>query len=939
MQRIKFIFTLIALIAIYLNVGATMPNDSLDSNQTLALDPSVRTGKLSNGFTYFIRKNTEPQKRVVMYLVNKVGSVLEDEDQRGLAHFMEHMSFNGTKHFPKNELVDYLQKAGVRFGSDLNAYTSYNETVYQLPIPSDKPELLQNGLQIMRDWAQDALLDGKEIDSERGVILEEKRLRNNAASRMQDIYFPVMLNNSIYSQRTPIGLENLLKTFPYDAIRRFYHDWYRPDLQAIIVVGDIDVDAIEQRIKTLFADLKMPDNPRPRPDYKVQLLDKNQFIIATDNETTQTSVEILYKFPEQDMKTLGGYHLSIIRNFVNQMFAARYQELAMQPEPPFVGCSASLGSLIGGLDVMSVNVVSKPGKLQQSFDEAMAEVERIKRFGFTQTELDRAKADFLSRMEQIFNEKDHTESDNYVNEYVQYFLKGIPAPGIEKELELCQHIIPAISIEECNALISNALQVKARDIVITAPEKEKPTLPDENMVNQWFTNIQNNKLSAYVDKSTDKPFFSYRPTPGKIVKRQTNSKLGTTTLTLSNGMKVVLKPTTFKNNEIQFTAFSEGGSSLYSDSDYMSVSQAASIVGQSGVDQYNSVELSKMLTGKSFSVSSFINDRYEGFKGSSTVPDFETAMQMLWLSFVHPRIDTTVFYSTLALAKAGLKTRSNNPMSVFSDTVNNVLSNYNFRRSPISEAKINQIKLDKVYSSYKERFANAADFTVVFTGSIDSSKIDSLVCRYLASLPANGKHEKARDLHIRIPNGNISKTVCSGNIDKSTVWMAFHGTFRYGQDNNMQLKALNEVLEIKLLQRLREIEGGVYSPSVSYSVSKYPENRYTFVISFGCAPINAEKLVQSTFDEIEKIKVEGPQQVDIEKFKAEEKNEFQTSLQTNDFWLNYLYSKLSIGENPEDVFLYEKRLNNVTVASVKETAKRYLNKSNFVKFVLLPENH
>jgi len=913
-------------------------NAQRNANTLIPLDSAVRTGKLANGFTYFIRRNTEPQKRVVLYLVNKVGSVLENEDQRGLAHFLEHMNFNGTKHFPKNQLVDYLQKAGVRFGSDLNAYTSFDETVYQLPIPSDKPELLKNGLQIMRDWAQEALLDGTEIDAERGVILEEKRLRNNADSRMRDLYLPVLLNHSRYSDRLPIGTEEILKTFPYSAIHKFYNDWYRPDLQALIIVGDIDVDAIEKELRVLFGDLKQPTKPLPRIDYKIDLIGKPQFIAVTDRENTQTNIQLMYKFPTTSLRTVEDYRSGLIRSLVNQMSSARYSELSMLPGLPFINCSAGINSFMGGLDLFYISTTAKPGELESSFECALTEVERINRYGFTDSELTREKTNYLKSIEQALKEKDHTESERYVKEYLNYFLKDEASPGIEKEYELTKKFISQITIEDCNELVRSCYAIKDRDIVIIAPDKDKATLPDEALVNKWIDQIKKNDIKPYKEKGSDKPFFNYQPKAGKIVKSKADKKLGITTLILSNGVKVVLKLTDFKANEILLYAFSSGGSSLYPDSDYMSASQSAGIVNNCGVDSYNPVELSKKLTGKTISLNNFISERMEGVKGSSSVNDFETALQLLWLRFTHPRVDNTLFTNIIENTKANLKTRGNNPASIFADTISSVFGNYNYRRTPFDEFKVDQIKLDKVLSVYKERFENAGNFTFVITGSFDKAKIDSLVCVYLGSLPSTGRFEKAKDLGIRSPKGVIVKKVLNGKADKATVRLVFHGDYHYGREENMQLNALNEILEFKLIERLREQESGVYSPGVSHSITKSPVNTYSLTVSFGCSPTNVEKLIAATFDEISKLKNKGAQQADVDKFKAEELNSYQTKLKTNDFWSNYLFAKLSSDENPEDILTQLNLLKTVSSKSVQKAACLYTNDKNYIQFVLLPKN-
>ncbi|HEY4155730.1 MAG TPA: pitrilysin family protein, partial [Puia sp.] len=544
--------------------------------QPLPLDPAIRKGKLPNGFTYYIRKNTEPAKRVQLYLVNKVGSVLEQDDQRGLAHFMEHMSFNGTRHFPKNDLVHYLQKSGVRFGADLNAYTSFDETVYQLPIPTDNPALLKNGLQIMRDWAGNASLDPKEINDERGVVLEEKRLGKGAQERMREKTFPVILNQSRYAERLPIGVDTVLKNFKKPTILKFYQDWYRPDLQALIVVGDINVDSMEARIKQLFGDLKNPPREKPRVKYTIPLNGKNQFISVTDKEFPYTVIQVLIKKKTLVAKTLAEYHQLINRELFNQMLASRIAELSQEPNPPFIQASADMGQFLGGLDAFTVSVVAKPGLLEKSFISVWQLIRQLKEFGFTEPEFERAKTSYLSYFASALREKDKRDSKDLVEEYTRNFLTGESAPGIEKEYDLTQAFLKTAKLADINGLAPVFISDSNRDIVIMAPQKDSASLPSGEIVQSWIDTVAGRKLSPYQDQFTKESLIPENLVAGKVVdEKKTAPAMGLTLLTLSNGLKVVLKPTDFKNDEIRFQAFSPGGSSLYPDSDYESASSAA----------------------------------------------------------------------------------------------------------------------------------------------------------------------------------------------------------------------------------------------------------------------------------------------------------------------------------------------------------------------------
>jgi zinc protease len=907
------------------------------ASEIIPLDPAVRIGKLPNGFTYYIRKNVEPKNRVQLYLANKIGSIMENDDQRGLAHFMEHMGFNGTKNFPKNDLVNYLQKAGVRFGADLNAYTSFDETVYQLPIPSDDPEVLKNGIQIMRDWAQDATLDVVEIDKERGVVLEEKRLGKGAQQRMQDKYLPMLFNNSRYSDRLPIGTEEVLKNFSAETIKQFYKDWYRPDLQALIVVGDIDVDAMEKTIKAKFSDLKNPLKPRQRTKYSISLLNKNQFIAVTDKEFPVSVAQIMIKHPELKLITATDYRNSIIRSLFNSMIGTRFADMSKQADPPFLQAGANISGFLAGLDMYNVFVVAKPGEMERGFKAILTETERVKRFGFTQTELDRAKQSYLTNMESSFKEKDKTPSESLVKEYLRNFLEQEASPGIEYEYKMANSMTGGISLSDLNNLAKKYITDVNRDVIIMGPEKDKDNLPDEAKVESWISGTKQSDISAYVDQLSDKPLLSAKLSGGKVISESKIPEIGVSEFKLSNGIKVILKPTDFKNDEISFSAFSPGGSSLYSDADFQSAQYATAIIRNGGLAEFNSVQLPKLLSGKRVSVSPFITERSEGISGSTSPKDLETALQLTYLYFTQPRKDAETFKGLIAQQKGGLANRGNDPNSVFADSVAAILGNYNVRRTGPTVEKINQVSLDRAFEIYKDRFADASDFTFVFVGSFKPEEIKPLLEQYLGSLPSGNRKEAAKDLGIKIPAGKIDKKIYKGQEPKASVRLVFSGDYIWSEKHNNQLDALAEVLTIKLIERLREDEGGVYGVGARASYSKFPKSRYTFSISFGCAPENVEKLISSTLDEINKIRVNGALAGDIEKFIAEESRTTETQLKDNGFWLGYLTNQLQNEDDPKQILTYLESLKELNPESLKATVQYRLNPDNFIRIVLLPE--
>lgn len=916
--------------------GYSQPKSKSTQPNLVPIDPQVKIGTLSNGFTYYIRRNVEPKKRADLYLAVKAGSILEQDNQQGLAHLVEHMGFKGTKHYPQNELINYLQKAGIRFGADLNAYTSFDETVYQLPIPTDDDQIVANGMQILRDWAQDANFNPEDVDKERGVVLEEKRLRKGAGERMQSKYLPVLMNQSRYAKRLPIGTEEVLKTFEQGTIKQFYHDWYRPNLQALIVVGDIDVQAVEKTIKEKFSDLKNPTNAPNRVRYEVPLLNKNQFITVTDPEQSRTSVQILIKHPQTIIKNTNDLREGIVRDLYNKMLNARFAEINKQADPPFLGAGGYIGGFFGVLDVAATYMSAKPNELEQGLKAVLTELERIRQFGFTSSELQRAKIAVWQDQESAYRERDKTDSQSFVYKYLGHFLNGEAAPSIDYLYHFYQQELHGISLSEINTLAKEFNEALNRDVLILAPEKEN--LPDELAVNNWAKQVQQSDIKAYIDRVSDKPLIANKPKAGSVISEKQDKDLGITELVLSNGMKVILKPTDFQNNEIVFSGFSPGGTSIYADVDFQSASNAASIVSQSGLGSFDAITLSKYLTGKQTNVYPSISEREQSISGNTTPKEIETALQLVYLYFTQPRKDSEIFKGYITRQKGWLVNREREPQSIFADTINTTRYHNNVRYSSPSLEKVNQINLERAYAIYKERFADASGFTFIFTGAFNISKIRPLIESYLGSLPNLSSKESARDLGILPVGGKIEKLVYKGRESKATVRLYFSGDFDYSAENKTQFDALREVLNIRLIERLRMDESGVYSVGAGLDINKYPQPRYTFSISFGCAPENVEKLTKSALDEIQKIREKGAREDDIQKYVAESERSLELQLRNNSFWTGYLNRQFQNSEDIRSVLSYKQRLKTVSAERLQQLANKYLNSDNLAKFVLLPDS-
>jgi zinc protease len=917
--------------------SAAAQTASFSLNSPIPLDPAVKVGKLPNGLTYYIRKNAEPKNRAELRLVIRAGSVLETDNQQGLAHFMEHMEFNGTKNFPKNELVNFLQSAGVRFGADLNAYTGFDETVYQLPVPTDSANVFTNAFQILEDWAHNATIDPTEVDKERGVILEERRLGRGAGQRMRDQYFPLLLNNSQYSKRLPIGTEQVLTTFRPETLKQFYKDWYRPDLMAVIAVGDFDVKQVESIIREKFGRIPAVKNPKPRTEFDIPAHKDTKVVIVTDPEQPNTVVQVIYKRPEIKEKNLNDLRESIKRGLFNTMLGNRIQELTQQANPPFLGGYSNYSDFLGNLDAFTSIAVAKEGNVERAIRAVLDENARVKQFGFTSTELVRAKQEFMTNVEQAYSERNKTRSSSFVNEYVQNFTDKEPYTSIEFYYSFLKTVQDGIKLDEVNVLVDQFIHNDNRAVIVMAPEKDKAKLPTQEQILS-YVNESGKGLTAYDDKTLDSPLLTIPPTASPVVNEKKISDIGVTEWTLKNGARVILKPTDFKNDQILFSASSLGGTSLYDLKDFQSARFSSTLTAMGGTGAYNQIQLGKFLAGKQVSVFPYVGELSEGINGSAAPKDLETALQLLYSYFTQPRKDADVVKGFLSNQRNALQNQINTPtpQRVFQDTVTVTLGNNNPRRQPLKPDDLDKIDLDRALKIYQERFANAGDFTFFFVGNFKEEQLKPLVEKYLGGLPATGKTEKFNDLGIRAPKGEISKAVYRGLDPKAAVQLIYSGDISWSPETSTQLDALAEVLEIKLIEKLREEESGVYGVSASAAYAKYPVPRYTFRINFGCAPENVEKLIAKTQELINDLKQKGALPADIAKFKVETRRETEVQLKDNQFWLGYLQNQYYNGDAPDEVLHENEQLAKVTVESTKAAANQYFG-PNYIRLVLLPE--
>jgi zinc protease len=910
----------------------------VDLTTPVAVDPSVKIGKLDNGMTYYIRYNKKPEKRVEFRLAVNAGSILETDEQQGLAHFMEHMNFNGTKTFPHNELIDFLQKTGVQFGADINAYTGFDETVYMLQLPTDDSLLLGKGYQVMEDWAHQALLDDKEIDKERGIIVEEWRLGLGAEDRMMKKYFPVILKGSLYADRLPIGKVDVIENFKHQVLRDFYHDWYRPDLMAIIIVGDLDPATVEQQIKNHFNGIKNPPSEKPRP--MVEIPDNKDPLIAitTDKEATNNFVLMFYKHPVQPVKTLGDYRKKLITELFTGMLNNRFNEISQKPESPYVFAGAGYGHFLArNKDAYMVNAMSKENQIGKSLVVLLAENERVKRFGFTQTEFDRQKEDIYSQYEKAAKEFDKTESMNLSSEYVSNFLSEDPIPGVQKSFKYLKNLLPDIQLEEVNALAKQYVSDENIGLVITAPEKPGVIVPTEAEVLKIVQDSKTNDLQPYVDKFREEPLVKEALPAVKVVSTKENKELSFTELKLANGVTVVLKPTTFKNDEIRFSAYSLGGHSVVADDDFMSANYASQVIDMSGAGDFDNVELQKKLKGKTLEIHPYIEDVKEGLTGNTSPKDLETFLQLAYLYFKGPRKDTTAFKAFMSQLENQMKFMKSSPIMSFYDTL--FKSAYpGYKRLVIfpSPEQLKQVDLDKLYKIYTDRFANAREFKFFLTGNFAVDSITPLVTKYLGNLPSLNREEKWVDVSPKFPQGTTTNILYKGTDPQGMVGIILVEDLEWNPKTLLELNMLKEILDIKLVEVIREKMSGVYSPQIMLQPEHYPKAKSQLVILFGCSPDNADNLSKAVFGEIKKLRKKGPTPEDLVKAKETLIRVRETDLQKNEFWLGKMESIYYDGTDPATILNFKDRVNAVTAEDLKLAAGKLLNPDHYVRVVLKP---
>lgn len=922
---------LLALLAL----PASLP--AQDRDALLPVAPQVTTGTLANGIRYFVRQNSRPEHRVELRLVIQAGSVLEDDDQLGLAHFVEHMAFNGTRNFAKQELVNYLESIGMRFGPDLNAYTSFDETIYMLQVPTDTASILRQAFQILEDWAHGVAFDSVEIERERGVVIEEWRLGRGAGARMRDQQLPVILQGSRYADRLPIGHKDVLETFPHDALRRFYHDWYRPDLMAVIAVGDLEPDSIVALIEEHFARIPARADGRPRPTFPVPDHAEPLFTIASDPEATSSNVSVYFKQPLRPIETVGAYRQQVIEQLFLAMLNERLYERSQEADPPFIGAGAGQGRFVGPKEAFTMGAGVAEGGILRGLHTVLTEAERVERFGFTEVELERAKARRLRGLERSYDERDKTDSWIYADEYVRHVVEREPIPGIEAELELHRQFLPGVTLDDVNGLGRAWITEANRVVVASAPEKQGLELPTAAALAAVFAEVRGTDITAYTDTLGSVPLVAVRPTPAPVVAEREIPEIGVTEWTLGNGVRVVLKPTDFKADQILMQAVSPGGTSLAPDEQVVSADRATMIVSVSGAGPFSDVDLGKLLAGKVARASPYVGDEAEGFSGSASPRDLETMFELIYLYGTQARRDTAAFASLQARLTSFVQNRSQSPEAAFGDTLMVTLTQGHPRGRPLTTELVNAADLDIALDFYRDRFADFGDFTFFFVGNLDLAAMRPLVETYLGGLPSAGRTETWRDTGMRPPTGVIRKTVQRGLEPKARTQFVFTGPFQDSRENRHAMRSLQEALQIRLREVLREDMGGVYGVGIGASSSIIPDTAYQVTIGFGADPTRMDELVEALFAEIRLLQTEGPSDSVVQKVKEAQRRSRETSLRENRYWLSQLMAAERYGVDPRSILTYEELVSALTAEDIRRAAQWYLRLDNYVQVTLLPE--
>jgi zinc protease len=952
MNRTARVWTLTAVVAAALMVAGVTPTaqgvptpspapqvpPELALDRALPVDPAVRTGQLANGLRFFIRQNGRPAKRVSMRLAVNAGSLQEEADQRGLAHFLEHMAFNGTQNFKPGELITFLESIGARFGPHVNASTSFDETIYMLDVPADREGYVDRGLLALHDFANGILLLPAEVDKERGVVLEEWRGRLGAGSRLTDKQLPVLLHGSRYAERLPIGTPEIIQNAPAERLKAFYEQWYRPDQMAVVVVGDIDPAAAEALVRKRFESIPARTTPVPTVDRTIPPHTETLFSLATDPEAQGWTVTLGFKGRAREQRTVADYRASLVRQLLGEMINPRLRELARRPNAPFLGAEAGVDTFGRTLQLFEIGAAVPENGLAAGLEALMVEVRRVQQFGFSAGELARARAELLAAYQRAYNERGTTENPSFANEYVRHFLEGEAMPGIAFEYQLANAYLPGVTIDEVSAAVRALITDDNRVVLAVAPETKDGPVPTVDSLKAALARAATAPVEPWADATEGRTLVETPPAAGTVTARRTLAELGVTVLTLSNGVEVWLKPTDFKNDQVIFSAYALGGTSQAPRDDYFSAELATAMVGVGGVGGFSPVDMSKMLAGKIASASPRIGAYTQEMSGSATPRDLETALQLNYLAFTAPNFTPETFDLLQRRLVAALANQAENPRAVFGERVALVNQSNHYSARMLSTADLPGLKLEAMQQFYRARFANAANFTYFFVGAFQVDEVTPLIARWIGGLPSTGRATAAyRDMGVRFPDRVVREEVKKGREPASQTVISFYADAGKDEFEMHRVRAAANVLSIRLREILREELSGTYGVSVGYENSLPLPGYGAVVVQFGSSPENVEQLTRAVFTEVERLKASGPTADDVAKVKEMEKRDLETSARQNAYWLGSLQTTHMYGWDPAGILRRPQRTEALTAEILHGIFTKYFPSDRHTVVTLKPE--
>ena len=926
------------LLAVLLAVAEFAPKaQTIDLQSRIPFDAAVRMGTLPNGLKYFVRQNGRPEKRVSLRLAVKAGSLNEADDQQGLAHLIEHMAFNGSTHFKAGEMFAYFERVGARLGPHVNAYTSFDETVYMLDLPTDNPEVVAKGLLALSDDAGGLLLEKNEIDKERPVVIEEWRLGLGASSRIRDKQFPIIFWHSRYAERLPIGKPDIIRNAPPERLRAFYDTWYRPDHMAVVAVGDVDPAKMEQDIRTTFTPLAPRAAAAPEPNRSVPINDQMLVSVVTDPELTRSSVQILRKRPRAPDDSVRDYRRELVQRTVDHIIDERLDELGRRPDARFLGAGAGNDTLSRTVEAYAMGASVQDGKIGDGLNALEVEAKRLRQFGFSASELDRAKRWMLAFYERAYRERDKTESGSFTQEYLSYFLNNEPSPGIEYEYRLVQQLLPTITVDEASAMIKAELADDGRVVLATAPQKADVKVPTDADLTAALRSADAAAVTAWNDTTSSRGLLEHPPDAGTVVSQRRIEDVGVTVVTFSNGVAAWLKPTDFKNDQIIFTLSAPGGTSLAPPSDYTDASLASSYVQLSGAGGLKATDIQKILTGKLVSAGAFIGLSSQGIQGGAAPADLETALQLLYARVTAPGDDPDAFAVLRKQLDAAVANRGRSPQQVFGEKLAQVNTSNHYTAQPLTTDKVAALDRAKMVAFYKQRFANAADFTFIMVGAFKVDEAVPLLARYVGALPSTGRKSSAfKDVGLHFPDTPQREKVVAGQEPRGQAVLSFFADPPIDPVEQEKLVEATTVLEIALRDVLREELGQTYGVSVGLSQPLPQRGEGHIEVRFGAAPENVEGMTARVVEEIKKLQDSLPSEDLTNRAKESARRGYETALKTNDYWLGRLQTIVTYNRNPSEIITRSDRINAITPAVLQDTFRKYFPLNRTTTVVLLP---